>query len=103
MEQLDALVLLYPYHARHYLARCGLYEQRKEYEKAKRDVEMAIELEPNNPECYLARASLYVAMKKKRLAQEDCKKAIALGANGEQVALLLGASEARKHDAAPQR
>ena len=32
MEQLDALILLYPTHARHYLTRCGLYEQRKEYE-----------------------------------------------------------------------
>ena len=90
MEQIDALVLLYPNHARHYLTRCGFYEQRKEYEKAMKDIEMALELEPENPECYLTRASLYLSMKKKRLAQQDCKTAIRLGASGEYVASLLG-------------
>ena len=91
MEQLDALVQFYPNHAKHYLARCGLLEQRKEYEKAKKDISMALELEPENPECYLTRASLYLAMKKKKLAQQDCKTAIRLGANPEQVISILGA------------
>ena len=90
LEQLDALVRLYPNHAKHYLVRCGYYEQRKEYEKAKKDINMAMELEPENPECYLTRASLYLAMKKKRLAQQDCKTAIRLGANPEEVASILG-------------
>ena len=89
MEQLDALVLLFPTHARHYLARCGLYEQRKEYEKAMKDVGEALDLEPDNPECYLTRASLYLAMKKKRLARQDCQTAISLGASPEHVAPLL--------------
>ena len=83
--------MLFPNHAKHYLARCGLYEKRKEYEKAKKDINMALELEPENPECYLTRASLYFAMKKKKLAQQDCKTAIRLGANPEQVASILEA------------
>ena len=89
MEQLDALIQLYPTHARHYLARCGLYEQRREYERAIQDVERAIECEPDNPECYLTRASLYLAMKKKRLAGQDCRTAISLGASGSHVASIL--------------
>ena len=67
-----------------------MLEQRKDYEKAKKDINMAMELEPENPECYLTRASLYLAMKKKRLAQQDCKTAIRLGANPEEVASILG-------------
>jgi regulator of sirC expression with transglutaminase-like and TPR domain len=89
LEQLDALIQFYPTHARHYLARCGLYERRKEYEKAMKDVERAFELEPQNPECYLTRASLYRAMKKKRLARQDCQTAISLGATPDQVVPLL--------------
>jgi Tfp pilus assembly protein PilF len=73
------------------MARCSFYERRKEYEKAKSDINMALELESENPECYLTRASLYIAMKKKRLAQQDCRTAIKLGATPEQVAPLLGA------------
>jgi regulator of sirC expression with transglutaminase-like and TPR domain len=90
MEQLDALVHFYPNHAKHYLARCGLLEQRKDYEKAKKDISMALELEPENPECYLTRASLYLAMKKKKLAQQDCRTAIRLGASPEEVTSILG-------------
>ena len=90
MEQLDALVQFFPNHAKHYLARCGLYIEKKEYEKAKKDIGMALELEPDNPECYLTRASLYLAIKKKKLAQQDCKTAIKLGANPEAVTSVLG-------------
>ena len=72
------------------LARHGVKLQ-KTYGKAKKDIDMAFELEPNSPDCYLTRASLYLAMKKKRLAQQDCKTAIRLGATPEQVASILGA------------
>ncbi len=91
LEQLEALVQFYPNHAKHYLARASLYVERKEYEKAKKDIAVAFELEPENPECYLSRASLYIAMKKKKLAQQDCRTAISLGASPEHVAPILGA------------
>ena len=57
--------------------------------KAKKDIDMAFELEPNSPDCYLTRASLYLAMKKKRLARQDGQTAISLGASPEHVAPLL--------------
>jgi len=89
LEQLNTLVQFFPHHAQHYLARCSMYEKRKEYEKAMKDVEKAIELEPENPECYITRASLYLSMKKKHLANLDCRTAISLGASPEQVSPLL--------------
>ena len=89
MEQLNSLILYFPTHARHYLARCGLYEKRREYELAMQDVKKAIELEPENPDCYITRASLYLAMKKRDLARQDCRTAIRLGASQEQIGPLL--------------
>ncbi len=81
MEQLDALVQLFPSHASIYLVRGGMYLKRKQYELAQTDIERAIELEPENPDCYVSRSQLYKAMKKKKLAQTDAKKAISLGAD----------------------
>ena len=88
-EQLNALTKFFPNHAKHLLVRCGWFEERKEYEKAMKDVAKALDVEPDNPDCYLTRASLYLAMKKKKKAAQDCRTAISLGANAEQVASLL--------------
>ena len=83
MEQINALLELYPYRADLYLARGGMEQDRKQYETALHDMNRALELNPKNPDAYLSRASLYMAMKKKKLAKQDCQKAIALGADQE--------------------
>ena len=81
MEQLDALIQLFPTHASLYLVRGGMFLTRKQYELAQADIDRAMELEPENPDCYITRSQLYKALRKKKQAKADAQKAILLGAD----------------------
>ena len=81
IEQMDALVQLFPRHASLYLVRGDMYQSRKQYDLALADFNHAIELEPNNPDCYVSRSLLYKDMKKKKQSRQDAQTALRLGAN----------------------
>ena len=74
MEQINALLELYPYRADLYLARGGMEQDRKQYETALHDMNRALELNPKNPDAYLSRASLYMAMKKRNWPNRTARK-----------------------------
>lgn len=89
MEQINALVQLYPNRAVLYAVRGGMEHKRKLYELALHDLSQAIELEPRNPDYYVSRATLYLDMKKKKLARQDTQIAVSLGADAKEMASLL--------------
>ncbi|MCD8284854.1 MAG: tetratricopeptide repeat protein, partial [Prevotellaceae bacterium] len=89
MDEINALVQLYPSHALLYAIRGGMEQKRKQYEVALHDLNRAIELDPLNADFYVSRATLYLDMRKKKLARADAQKAVALGADAREMAALL--------------
>ncbi len=86
MEQVNALIQLYPSHALLYAVRGGMEQRRKQYEPALHDLTTAIELDPTNVDYYVSRVSLYLDMGKKKLARQDARIAVTLGADPVEMA-----------------
>ena len=89
MEQMNGLIMVYPNHAMLYAIRGGIEQRRLQYEAALRDLNKAIEMEPENADFYVSRATLYLDMKKRKLARLDTQMAVKLGADPKEMASLL--------------
>lgn len=89
MEQINNLIAFFPDNALYYTIRGGMQQQRRNYEKAIADFNLAIELEPDNPEYLISRASCFKEMKKRKLAVEDLKRAQELGGDPAVIAEIL--------------
>lgn len=89
MEQISALISVYPRRALFYAIRGGMEQRRKQYEQALADLTQAIELEPSCADYYVSRATLYLEMRKRRLARADTQMAVRLGADPREMAALL--------------
>ncbi len=89
MEQINALIAVYPSHGVLYAIRGGIEHRRKLYERALADLTKAITLEPRNPDFYVSRATLYLDMNKWKLARQDTQMAVSLGADPKEMASIL--------------
>ena len=89
MEQMNALIQLYPARAQLYVTRAGMEQDRQQHEVALHDYNQAIELDPTNAEYYIARGTYYLNVKKKKLAKADFTQAVKYGADEKDVAALL--------------
>ena len=89
MEQINALIAIYPSHALLYAIRGGMEQQRKLYEQAVADLTRAVEMEPENVDFRVSRATLYLEMRKRKLARADVQAALRLGADPLEMASLL--------------
>jgi Tfp pilus assembly protein PilF len=89
MEHMDILMRYWPNEATIYVIRGGMYHKRRQYELALKDINKAIELEPENPDFYISRALLYKDFRKDKLAIADFRKAVSLGASAEECASLM--------------
>ena len=89
MEHIDVLLRYWPDDATVYAVRGGMYQKRRNYELALRDMNRAIELEPENPDFYISRALLYKDFHKKALATADFRKAVDLGASAQECASMM--------------
>ena len=89
MEQIDALISVYPKHALLYAIRGGMEHRRMEYEQALADLSRAVEMEPTNVDFLVSRATLYLDMRKRKLASADVQAALRLGADPLEMASLL--------------
>jgi tetratricopeptide (TPR) repeat protein len=89
MEHIDVLLRYWPDDAAVYAVRGGMYQKRRQYELALKDMNRAIELEPGNADFYISRALLYRDFKKMDLATADFRKAIELGASAEECASMM--------------
>lgn len=89
MEQIDALISVYPKHALLYAIRGGMEQRRMEYERALADLSRAVEMEPTNVDFLVSRATLYLDMRKRKLARADVQAALRLGADPLEMASLL--------------
>lgn len=89
MEHIDVLLRYWPDDATVYAVRGGMYQKRLQYELALRDMNRAIELEPENPDFYISRALLYKDFRKKSLATADFRKAVELGASAQECASMM--------------
>lgn len=89
MEQMDALIAVYPDHAVLYAIRGGMEQERKQYEAALADLSRAIEMEPTNADFYVSRATLYLDMRKRKQAMLDSRMAVKLGADPKEMASLM--------------
>jgi Tfp pilus assembly protein PilF len=69
-----------------------MYQKRRNYELALRDMNRAIELEPENPDFYISRALLYKDFRKDALAVADFRKAVSLGASPQECAAMMTGS-----------
>lgn len=89
MEQINALISVYPKHAMLYAIRGGMEHRRMEYEQALADLSRAVEMEPTNVDFLVSRATLYLDMRKRKLARADVQAALRLGADPLEMASLL--------------
>ena len=89
MEHIDVLLRYWPDDATVYAVRGGMYQKRRQYELALRDMNRAIELEPENADFYISRALLYKDFRKKTLATADFRKAVDLGASAQECASMM--------------
>lgn len=96
MEQMDVLMRYWPDDPEILVLRGGMYHKRREYEKALKDINKAIEFSPLNPDFYISRALLYKDFNKTILAQEDIRRAVSLGANKQDCANLMLESKNKK-------
>lgn len=64
MEHMDVLLRYWPDDAAAYAVRGGMYQKRRQYEEALKDMDRAIELEPENADFYVSRALLHKATHK---------------------------------------
>ena len=64
-----------------YYGRGSAYAAKSEWEKAKKDLDLAVKYDPNNYEKYIARAMTLYELKQKEAAYADVEKAIQLAPN----------------------
>ena len=89
MEQMDVLVRYWPDDPEVLVMRGGLYQKRREYEKALRDMNHAIELNGDIADFYISRALLYKDFKQMSRARDDIRRAVELGADRQECANLM--------------
>lgn len=96
MDQVNVVVRYWPKYATGYIVRGGLYQKRREYELALKDMNKAIELEPQNADFYISRGLLYKDFKKMKLCRDDLRTAVSLGANAQECGALLMSDTKKK-------
>lgn len=96
MEQMDVLVRYWPDDPEVLIMRGGLYQKRREYEKALKDMNRAIELRDDVADFYISRALLYKDFKQTSRAHADIRKAVELGADRQECANLMIEDKVKK-------
>lgn len=89
MDQIDVVIRYWPEDATGYAVRGGFYQKRRDYERALKDMNKALEFEPGNPDFYISRAMLYKEFNKVKLCRDDMRRAVQLGADPQDCAQML--------------